>query len=157
MAKVKAKHLPLVYSPPTNARPDNTLFNLMNNSFFALSEEQVERYNKELLRFYSSYEEYFASLYNNYSFRHNSLEIRLILQNTGTIPAIDIDIHLHFPDGFEIVEQNGLPKIQAKPKPPYKPKSQFDVQSIIIPISFPSIYIGPVILQKACLTPAVLS
>ena len=140
MAKIKAEYLPLVYYPATNEKSDNTLFNLMNNSFIALSEEQVEKYNKELLQFYASYETYFASVYNNYSFRHNSLEIQLVLQNTGTTPAIDIDVNLHFPDGFEIVEQSGLLKIQPKPKPPYKPKNRLDIPSIIMPITFPSLH-----------------
>jgi hypothetical protein len=42
MDKIKDEYAPLVYYSPTNERSDNTLFNLMNNSLFALSREQVD-------------------------------------------------------------------------------------------------------------------
>ena len=99
----------------------------MANSFAALSQEQVERYNEELDKFYAEHAEYAKSLYKLYLVKYNSIEIKLLLQNKGTAPAKDIDVHLHFPDGFELVEKSNLPKIRKKPEPPYKPQHRFDL------------------------------
>jgi len=48
-------------------------------------------------------------------------------------------VHLHFPDGFELVEKSNLPKIRKKPEPPYKPQHRLDLNfrlaaSIINPV-----------------------
>lgn len=134
MADIKDEYAPIIYHEPTNERSEHTLSNFINHSFFALSKEQVNEYNEKLLKFYASYEKHFVSAYDNCLFLHNSLKIQLVLQNTGTLPAADIDIHLHFPDGFEIVEQNDLPKIKPKPEPPYKPKNRYDFPNTIISI-----------------------
>lgn len=125
MDQIKEEHPRLVYYPPDKEN-SNTLFQIALSSGFSLSEDQVNHYNKELEKFYEKYEQFADSLYSLYLFKDNSIEIKLIIKNSGTTPAHDIDIHFHFPDGFELCGKGGLPKIMKKPEPPYKPKHRFD-------------------------------
>lgn len=96
--------------------------------YLALSDEQIDSYNVDLDKFYKSYEEYFSSIYNRLTFQNDCIEINFKIQNSGTIPGNDIDIDLHFPDGFEILTENQLPSILNKPTSPYKPKNRFDIK-----------------------------
>jgi hypothetical protein len=115
-------------------------------------EAHVKSYPKRL-------EDYLQS-YQQYLFEQNALKVRslrarrlsFVLSNVGTSPANDIDIEVHFPDGFEVIER--LPRIPNPPDPPAKPGSagffreihplpSFS-QSPILPISpISSHYSGP--------------
>jgi len=46
--------------------------------------------------------------------------------NFGSAPASDIDVHIHFPDGFELLEEDDLPESPGKPGLPRKPQSEFE-------------------------------
>ncbi|MDQ3534210.1 MAG: hypothetical protein M3421_01120 [Bacteroidota bacterium] len=56
-----------------------------------------------------------------------TFEINLGLINNGNTPADDIDIHLHFPDGFKLVETGNIKSKIEFPEPPYKPKNRMDI------------------------------
>lgn len=49
------------------------------------------------------------------------------IRNFGTAPATDVDIHMHFPDGFELYEEDDLPEPPRKPGIPRKPRTQFEM------------------------------
>lgn len=99
---------------------------------FGLSEDQTNAYNKELDEYYKAVETYASSIFEKYLFMLNSVEIKLLLLNTGTAPANDIDIELHFPDGFEIFPKDELPTIKKSPDPPYKPKNRLEFKPMMI-------------------------
>lgn len=94
-----------------------------------VSDESVEAYNIKLQRYYNQYDEYLEELYKHNIYLTSCLEIELILNNVGTSPAEDIDIHLHFPDGFELTKK--LEKGPALPDPPFKPKSFWDMSPYV--------------------------
>ncbi len=52
------------------------------------------------------------------------LEIHLI--NDGTQPGDSIDVHMHFPDGFLLLEEAELPELPEFPTPPSKPRTPID-------------------------------
>lgn len=113
---------------------ENPLSSLLASKFsiFSLTESQINNYNEQLDIFFRDYEEY---LYykNGFLYSQNlSFELKLFLSNTGSTPAEDIDIHLHFPDGFELKKFNDYSKIPILPKPPYKPTSAFDIRPYLI-------------------------
>ena len=93
-----------------------------------ISDSQLERYNEELKKYYDDFENYIESMYNAFDFTNHSIELNLIIANNGTAPANDIDIEIHFPDGFELLSEDYLPTVNKKPKPPYKPKNSFDYE-----------------------------
>ena len=49
--------------------------------------------------------------------------LSIILINDGSCPADDIDIFMHFPDGFELFDEDEYEKEPEAPKPPRKPRS----------------------------------
>jgi hypothetical protein len=108
---------------------------------FSLTQEQIKNYNNKLEKFYDRYKSW---LIENKEFEMKSkltFEIEIDLANNGTVPAEDIDVHMHFPDGFELVNSKEIEEGPIKPTPPYKPKNQFDfgpIQGIprISPTSF---------------------
>jgi hypothetical protein len=51
-----------------------------------------------------------------------SLELKLYLSNDGTRPAEDIDVLLHFPDGFQLYDKKSMPNQPKEPKPPERLK-----------------------------------
>ncbi|NCT75475.1 MAG: hypothetical protein GXC78_13130 [Chitinophagaceae bacterium] len=66
-------------------------------ALFRPREEQVDTYNTELKEFFAQYEKFFASQYKQGSFIFNCCKIKLVVTNTGSVPAQDLDIHMHFP------------------------------------------------------------
>ncbi len=130
MAKIKGEFYPLVYNPGnSNSVNKMTALDVLNSQMFALSEDQINRYNSELNEFYEKFKSYALSLYDRASFGYNCCEVKLLLQNIGSSPATDIDIQLHFPDGFNLVDKDGFPIAAKKPEPPRKPKNRFDFYS----------------------------
>jgi len=91
-----------------------------------LSNQQIKDYNNKIDEFYASYEEKLDEIYEFDKRVDLTFDICLIIKNTGNIPADEIDIHLHFPDGFELIESKDKSKMPELPKPPYKPKNRLD-------------------------------
>lgn len=116
----------LVYTPPEKDLYKNPMLAFATSPLFSLSEEQINTYNSELKDYFKNYEEYASELYEAFNFKNHSIEIKFLLDNSGTAPAEDIDIEIHFPDGFELFSEDNLPTIRKKPNPPYKPKNRMD-------------------------------
>ncbi|TMI93027.1 MAG: hypothetical protein E6H08_11020 [Bacteroidetes bacterium] len=130
-----------INTPSLNIQPKKKeLSPLTFISQFELSEEQIAEYNGKLEDYYKKYEQYLNSVYTIFAFEYNSFQIALSLTNFGTAPAQDIDIHLHFPDGFDVLKENDLPKAKKKPEAPYKPKHRLDIQT-----NFPLLNYAPVL------------
>jgi hypothetical protein len=90
------------------------------------SHEQVRKDNEELEKYYSDFEEYLAAD-NAYTNRSRlQFLVELEVENSGGIPADDVDISLRFPPGVHLtVRTDALPKRPSRPKPPL---SVFDKQ-----------------------------
>lgn len=97
----------------------------------------IEEYNKNLDNFFERYKAYLIEYLYYLSQRRLSFEINFFVFNEGNVPAKDIDILLHFPDGLSLSRK--IDQIK-KPKKPYPPrlKSPFEFNFPIFP-SFPSI------------------
>ncbi|HMP30204.1 MAG TPA: hypothetical protein PKD85_11425, partial [Saprospiraceae bacterium] len=108
------------------------LYNLLlseDNNIFpsnVISEEDKEKYNTELLWFFKEYERYLLELFEYIIQKKLTIEINFELFNEGTIPAEDIDIHFHFPDGFDLYDDESYPSEPSPPEAPIKPRSLYD-------------------------------
>lgn len=91
-----------------------------------IREEDKVEYNDKLSSYYLEYEQYLRLLYEYNVQRSLTIEFNLELNNDGTVPAEDIDIYFHFPDGFELFDEDSYPKEPEIPREPYKPRSIFD-------------------------------
>lgn len=96
------------------------------STVFKLSKSQIDDYNKELEKFFSKHEQRIESIYDGIKYLNECIKINLSLFNNGNFPAQDIDVSLHFPDGFLLHTKEELPQILVKPKEPYKPKHFLD-------------------------------
>lgn len=105
---------------------ENPLLSI-SKSLCSLKEDQVIDYNKKLDEYFTYYEKnYLKKLYEHEKKEKLTFSIKLLLFNTGSTPAEDIDIHLHLPDEFEVIKTSEIKEPPKKPQPPYKPKSAFD-------------------------------
>lgn len=91
------------------------------------TEHQVIAYNNELEEYYKDYAVAMEERYERMLFELYTISIELMLDNSGTAPAEDIDVELHFPDGFKMFDDDGLPKKVSIPDPPYLPKHPLDL------------------------------
>lgn len=96
---------------------------------------QINSYNKNLDKYFKEYEDVIMQIYEHEKRRKCTFEINLKITNSGTIPAEDIDIHLHFPDGFELFESDELDEEIDLPEPPIKPRNKLDFSCHGIPTS----------------------
>lgn len=102
------------------------------NSFGALAtlniipKDQIERHNLDLDLFYSRYRDYLNDLFDYELKNKLSIKIPLVITNTGNTPAEDVDIYCHFPDGFDIIDEDDNEDPPDKPIPPSTPKTLFE-------------------------------
>jgi hypothetical protein len=84
-----------------------------------VSQSQADNYNAELNSFYQDYDKYLRKRHEFENAIRRSLTFEIGLENSGTVPADDIDVHLHFPDGFSLFDADeDLPQKPELPKPP---------------------------------------
>lgn len=110
---------------------ENTLFSI-SLQLSTLSQEQVDQYNLDLERYFDRYQQYLELLYEFMRQKELSYPIELFILNEGSVPGEEIDVHLHFPDGFDLMYPDSLIKRPKKPDPPYKPKHRMDFGSHFI-------------------------
>jgi len=107
--------------------------------FNQITEEQVETYNRELNDFFTEYREYLKKDYKYNKLLSLKLPIDLRIRNEGNAPAVDIDIWLHFPDGFKLLNEDDFPDRPEKPIPPKKLTGKYDFDELNYP-TFSSIH-----------------
>jgi hypothetical protein len=90
---------------------------------YEIPAEDIRKYNEQLDVFYAAYEEYTLQLKRLHASRANTVRLDILAVNEGTCPAHDLDVFMHFPDGFALLMENGLPKDPPRPPPPPKPQT----------------------------------
>lgn len=113
---------------------------LLNSQDIGIKQEEIDKYNDELINFYDSYKNYILEKLLYIAQRSLTYRIGLKLVNEGNALAKKIHIHFHFPDGFELFKHNYY---SNKPEPPIPPKfsnsnnfsiSLSDIESFINPL-----------------------
>ncbi len=86
-----------------------------------ISKERISAYHKKLDNYITEYEKYLVELQKY----QNKPKFRFIIgiANKGNTPACNVDIELHFPDGFELYEEDDCPQAPIEPTLPSKPLS----------------------------------
>lgn len=95
------------------------LAKLFEADIFGYTEVDKRNYNEKLDGFFAAYEDY-VKRHSDYVCKDSlTVDFELELANDGTAPAEDVDIDLHFPDGFELRDE--VLDEPRKPKPPAQP------------------------------------
>ncbi|MEY2492290.1 MAG: hypothetical protein QOH24_1241 [Verrucomicrobiota bacterium] len=74
--------------------------------------------NAELRAFYNQYEKYLCALDAYREQMTRRIKWNIYLHNDGGIPAEDIDVHMHLPDGFKLWDASKAPREPTPPQPP---------------------------------------
>ena len=86
------------------------------------SPHDIANYNQSLGKFYADYRQYIVSRWEYQNAAARTIVLRLVLRNNGNWPAEDIDVMLHFPDGFELRKKDDRIYLPGQPQPPKRPK-----------------------------------
>jgi hypothetical protein len=78
-------------------------------------------YNKQLEEFYAAHEKYVVQLNEFEERKQATIILEIELANTGSAPAKDIHILMHFPDGLEVYEEDGFESSMVEPTEPKVP------------------------------------
>lgn len=96
-------------------------------SFLSPSKGEIERYRQDLKEFLKKYEQYLNHLADWQFYQTRIFPFKVELMNDGTFPADDIDILLHFPDGFLLREEDDLRPEPSSPTKPVHPRSRMEL------------------------------
>lgn len=136
MEKVKKEH-PLLEAETTDNTYALTLLNL-----YKKTPELVAEYNKALEVYYSEYEIYLHKTKVSFYKENLTLILNIELSNTGNTPAENIDLYMHFPDGFTLSQKEDYYSTEREPSPPELSTyslAPFDLSKMLTRFAFPSI------------------
>lgn len=94
-----------------------------------ISKDEINRYNKEVESYLTSYSAYLLQSIEYENIKRRSIHLNITLANDGTTPAEDIDVYIHFPDGFKLLEGQDLPPSPQSPPPPTPPMTELEKMS----------------------------
>jgi hypothetical protein len=138
LTRVRVDYQPLNFQDVNKHISNNPLAGLYSHPLFTVPKSEIEDYNRNLESFFEDYEEYAAAQFEELVFKNNTIKIEFRLENTGTVPAQDIDIDIHFPDGFDLLMESDFPQRMSMPEPPEMPKRGFPALQIPPSFLYPS-------------------
>lgn len=96
---------------------------------------EISSYNRKLDEFYENYKLYLENYISWLDIRCRLFPLQISILNSGTCPAEDVDVFMHFPDGFVLCELSGLPNEPEQPKAPSLPvpRTRKDRLSLTMP------------------------
>lgn len=110
--------------------------------FNIISDSEIERYKSEVNEYLEKTRAYHENKNRYENYKSRLFTLNLILSNAGGKTASNIDIFIHFPEGFEILEEERASRYH-EPIPPERPtpprtgfqilgmnSSRFDINSI---------------------------
>jgi hypothetical protein len=109
------------------------------SSLDTVSSEDVVEYNAKLDEFYQRYAKYLQKHTWFENLKRRTVKLTILLANDGTAPAEDIDVFMHFPDGFGLTSEGGYPESPEPLKPPPRPRTLMQKLSGLSSFSVPAL------------------
>ena len=129
-------------SPFLQAETDGNPYGLTLLNLYKKTPERVAEYNKAMGKYYSDYEVYLQKTKVSFYKENLTLLLKIELTNTGNTPAENIDLHMHFPDGFTLSQKEDYYSKEIEPSPPELSTyslAPFDMSKMLTRFAFPSI------------------
>ena len=126
LAEVREKHPKKGIATPGSSPMQMTAMLASLNTLNQISAEDIAEYNEQLDRYYARYEGFLEAIAARGNAQRRTLRLDLILFNEGTAPAEDLDVFLHFPDGFILHGEDDRPGRPEQPRPPAQPRPYFE-------------------------------
>lgn len=89
-----------------------------------ISSKEISSYRQQLDGYPDIYRKYLQA--RRSFLRQPMFRFTIGIANAGTAPAQDVDIYLHFPDGFGLFEEKNIPSEPPEPPLPQKPMSEME-------------------------------
>ena len=102
------------------------------------SEGEYERYNRDVDSFLKAYADYMREMWSLQTEFARTIRFKVEIMNLGSSPAEDVDVHLHFPDGFLLRGEDDLPYVPKEPRPPVKPRTLSEM--LRLQVAVPDLY-----------------
>ncbi len=123
LGRIRSKH-PLLPAPDNFGRVrlsemERIKQQITGGFSLPITNEDADRYNSSLETFYQGYEAYLRKLHDHRNRELLKIVFEIALDNDGNTPAEDVDVHLHFPDGFQLFD--GEEYVSDAPDPPSPP------------------------------------
>lgn len=114
-------------SPPTSQETTGDALKALAalGAFAGISTEEYERYNMGVDEFLREYADYIREAWAANVISSRTINFQIEIRNSGTSPADDVDVHLHFPDGFTLSTEE--PEIPEAPRPPHAPRTAMEM------------------------------
>lgn len=103
---------------------------------------EIERYEKDLDKYIEEMLKYYKKEYKFKELQSRLIELKFVIINNGNQPAEDIDIFIHFPDGFVMFPEDKLPQKPKEAEKPIPPRTQTEMISNIVSLSMPNLPIS---------------
>ena len=122
-------------SDSQSPNPSNMAISTLGSDSPEILPLEVSNYNKKLDEFYENYKQYLEKYIPWRDIYSRIFLIEISIFNSGTCPGEDIDVSMHFPDGFVLCELSDLPDKPEKPQPPSQPipRTRKDRLSLMMP------------------------
>jgi len=124
----------LEYIPPAPRNAINALLLPLG-----VSQNEIERYNKEVEEYIKEMSEYLKAEWEYKEICSREVELKFILVNHGSSPAEDIDVFLHFPNGFILIGEDKLPKAPHRPEDPVAPRTMAEMFTHLGKMNYPDL------------------
>lgn len=108
------------------------------------SQEEYERYRKDVESYLIAYREYLTRLSSFRAEAFRSVSFTICITNTGTAPAENVDMYFHFPDGFQLFETDQAPRKPMPPREPHPPRTAKEIAYAIANPNFSVISPSPI-------------
>ena len=96
-----------------------------------MDQEFGQDYNARLNAYYCAYDKYLRDTFAFKELALRTIKLELTLENSGTCPAEDVHVLLHFPSGFTVYDEEHPPKPPEEPAVPSKELSPFANVSLL--------------------------
>lgn len=87
-----------------------------------VSDREIERYADARSSFLENYAEYVQAMREFERARARRFTLELQLVNSGSVPATDVDVRIHVPDGVIVADEDDELGEPEAPKPPVRPQ-----------------------------------
>ncbi len=122
--------LPKQYPPKAPSPAPRDSLTSLCEQYLALDPippEEYDRYNRDVDAYLAEYEQYMRETWEQNVALRRTIRFQIEIRNTGSAPADDVDILLHFPDGFTLMTGDDVPDLSKEPRPPRKPRSRMEM------------------------------
>jgi hypothetical protein len=119
-----------------------TIGDMYGSDMSEILPDEISNYNKKLDEFYESFKQYLEEHISWLDVHCRVFPLKISIFNSGTCPAEDVDVFMHFPDGFILSKSTSsdLPDKPKEPQPPPQPvpRTRKDRLSFAMPSFVPT-------------------